>query len=348
MINVSLLSYGMSGEIFHAPLVNAHPQFRLKTILERRPERSKMRYPDVQIARNLDEIAEDPEIELVVVNTPNPTHYAFARKMLESGKHVVVEKPFTNTAAEAHELILLARQKGRMLTVFQNRRWDGDFMTVKKIVERRLLGELVEFESHYDRYRPVVEKTWKEEEGPGSGTLYNLGSHMIDQALVLFGRPLSVTADLRIQREGVRVPDSYEAILDYGLLKVTLKSGYLVREEGPRYLLHGRNGSFIKYGIDPQEQALKEGGIPGSPGWGIEDKKDWGLLNTQIGDLHFQGKIETVPGNYLSFYDSLYESLRHGKEPAVKPEESALGIEVIEAAIESSRKKQAIMLHIPV
>jgi scyllo-inositol 2-dehydrogenase (NADP+) len=333
MINTAILSYGMSGEIFHAPLLNAHPGFNLKMVLERRTDRSQARYGHVKVVRSLEEVANE-DIELVIVNTPNSTHFEFAKTMLEAGKHVVVEKPFTTTYAEARELIGIARKFDRLLTVFQNRRWDGDFLTVKKIVEGKLLGELVEFEAHYDRYRPFVEEnTWKEADAPGSGLLYNLGSHMIDQVLVLFGLPDSIKTDTRILRKGGKVVDKYEIHLEYGHMKALTKSSYLVREQGPRYVLHGHKGSFLKYGIDPQEQALKDGKMPGGPEWGVEQEKDWGLLNTQIGDIHFCGRIETLPGNYLAFYDNLYGAIRSGEELAVKPEEAAQVIKMIEEGL---------------
>jgi scyllo-inositol 2-dehydrogenase (NADP+) len=333
MINTALLSFGMSGEIFHAPLLDAHSGFTLKTILERKSDKSKAKYPDVNVTRSADNIAADTDIELVIVNTPNSTHFEFAKTMLEAGKHVVVEKPFTNTFAEAQALIKIANKNNRLLTVFQNRRWDGDFMTMRKVVEEQLLGELVVFEAHYDRYRPHIEKeTWKEEEGPGSGLLYNLGSHMIDQAIVLFGAPNSISAEARIIRKGGKVVDKYELFMDYGPMKATIKSSYLVREQGPRYILHGLEGSFVKYGIDPQEQDLKDGKKPGTTGWGVEHENDWGLLNTQIKGFHFRGKIETVPGNYLAFYDNLHRAIRFGKELAVKPEEAAMVIKMIEEA----------------
>jgi scyllo-inositol 2-dehydrogenase (NADP+) len=333
MINTALLSFGMSGEIFHAPLLNAHPHFIMTCVLERTSNRSKMKYPQVNVVRNVDDVAKNSDIELVIVNTPNSTHYEFAKLMLESGKHVVVEKPFTNTYAEALDLIEIAKKNNRILTVFQNRRWDGDFLTVKKVVEEGLLGDIVEFEARYDRYRPYIEEqNWKEETGPGAGLLYNLGSHMIDQAMVLFGQPKSISTDVRVQRKGGRVVDFYVVTLDYGSMSAVVKSSYLVREPGPRYLIHGHNGSFIKYGIDPQEQALKEGGIPGGLGWGTEAEKDWGLLNTQLSGMHFYGKLETIPGNYLAFYDNVHDAIRHGKELAVKPEEAAEVIKVIEKA----------------
>ncbi len=333
MINTALLSYGMSGEVFHAPLLHVHSEFRLKSILERNSGRSVIKYPYVQIEKDVHSIAYDPDIELVIINTPNVTHFPFAKMMIEAGKHVVLEKPMTTTFAEAQELIKLAKQHRRILTVFQNRRWDGDFLTVKKIVESNVLGDLVEFEARYDRYRPYIEEnTWKENNDPGSGLLYNLGSHMIDQALVLFGEPQAVHTDCRIQRKGGKVIDFYNIFLDYKKLRVSLKSSYLVRQHGPRYVLHGHKGSFIKYGIDPQEQDLKDNLQPDGLNWGVEDPKNWGELNTEINGLHYQGKVETVPGNYLAFYDNLYQAVKNGKELAVKPEEAARVVQLIENA----------------
>lgn len=333
MIKTAILSFGMSGEIFHAPLLDAHPQFNLATVLERKTNKSKGKYPNVKVVQQIQEIVEDGEIELVVVNTPNSTHFEFCKMMLEAGKHVVVEKPFTNTFAEAQALIKIAAQHERILTVFQNRRWDGDFLTLKKVVDDQLLGDLVEYEAHYDRYRPFIETdTWKEDDGPGSGLLYNLGSHMIDQAVVLFGKPNAIRSETKIQRKGGKVVDSYEISMDYGSLKAIVKSSYLVREPGPRYILHGHKGSFIKYGIDPQEQALKDGKKPGGMDWGVESESNWGVLNTDIGGLHYHGKIETLHGNYSAFYDNLFEAIRKGKELAVKAEEAAMVIKIIEEA----------------
>ena len=283
------------------------------------------------------------------MSRPTPTtttrHYNLAKTALEAGKDVVVEKPFTLTSKEADKLIQLARNKGLLLTVFQNRRWDGDFLTVKSIIEKGLVGRLTEFESHFDRYRNFInDDTWKEDPESGSGTLYNLGSHMIDQALVLFGMPEGVSADVRILRSGGKVDDSFDLRLEYAKVRVTVRGGYLVREPGPRYILHGTEGSFLKWGIDPQEEALKAGKKPGGEDWGVEHTGNYGLLNTKIDGLHFRGRIETIPGNYLAYYDNIFRVIRYGDSPAVPAQEAANVIRVIEAAYRSAREKRVIEL----
>lgn len=342
-IQTALLSYGMSGLVFHAPHLAAHSGFSIRKILKRKSGEPIARYPETEIVQSMDAILNDPAIELVFVNTPNETHFDFATKALEAGKHVVVEKPVTVTADEAEKLIALAKKKNKLLTVFQNRRWDGDFLTIKKVLDEKLLGKVVEYEAHYDRYRNYVEKnTWKEEAGPGVSILYNLGSHMIDQVLVLFGMPNSVDARMGIQRPGGKVDDFYDIRMEYADHLVILKSSYLVREAGPRYTIHGVNGSFVKYGLDTQEQALKEGKIPGSPNWGTEDKKFWGKLNTEFQSKHREEIIESLPGNYSLFYENLHDAIRNNKPLAVKPEESMQGLIVIEAAIESNKTKRAV------
>lgn len=344
-INVALSAYGMSGEIFHAPLLTSHPGFKLTKVAERKTNKSSSAYPLVEVVRTFDALLADPAIELIVVNTPNSLHYEQASKALAAGKHVVVEKPFTVTSQEAKELIALAAQHNKVLSVFQNRRWDGDFLTVKQVIDNKLLGQLVDFEAHYDRFRNYVEAdTWKEETGPGSGILYNLGSHMIDQALMLFGMPNSVTADIRVQRPGGKIDDSYDIRMNYDDLRVTLKSSYLVREPGPRYILHGTDGTFIKYGIDPQEDALKAGRKPTEKNWGTDAKPFWGIINTQFNNLHLTGQIETLPGDYLQYYENVYQAITANKPLAVQAHESKQGIRIIEAALESSRTKQTIVL----
>jgi len=344
-IVIGLASFGMSGKVFHAPLIMCHPSFSLKSIVERSKNEAKSIYPSVHIARSFDELLHDEEIELVIVNTPDHTHAEYAHKALMAGKHVVVEKPFTLHAGEGEDLLNVAIRKNLLLTVFQNRRWDGDFLTVQKLVKNELLGRLVEYEARYDRYRNFIQpNTWKEEPSTGTGTLYNLGSHLIDQALVLFGMPKAVTADIRILRTDGKVDDFFEVILHYSNLRVALKASYLVREPGPRYSLHGTHGSFLKYGSDPQEEALKQGRMPTEPGWGKEPEEYWGIQNTDRQGLLYRGKIETIPGNYLAFYDNIYEVLALGNELAVKPEEAIAVIKVIEAAFESNKANKMIKL----
>lgn len=344
-ISTALLAYGMSGEVFHAPLIKAHEGFKLSKILERQSNRSRQRYPDVEIVRSINDILNDKSIELVVVNTPHETHFALASLVLDAGKHAIVEKPFTTTVSEAMRLQEMARQNGVTVSVFHNRRWDGDFLTVQKIVQAGLLGQLVEFEAHYDRYRPSVDSsTWKELPGPGSGILYNLGAHLIDQALVLFGTPREVNAKLNIQRPGGKADDFYDIRMMYDGLHVILKSSYLVREPGPRYTLHGVNGSFVKYGIDPQEEALKNGAVPTGAAWGREPEAAWGLLNTQVSGLHLTGRIETETGNYLQFYQNMFEAIRQQKPLAVTATQAMETIRIIEACIESNASRATVVL----
>ncbi|MBT1701753.1 oxidoreductase [Chryseosolibacter indicus] len=340
-LSTALLSYGMSGEIFHAPLLNTHPGFSISAVYQRNA--SKQYIPGLNVVHSLEQILQDPTIDLVIVNTPNHTHFQFASEALKAGKHVIVEKPFTVSVSEADKLIMLAQKQGKLLSVFQNRRWDGDFLTVQRILQDKMLGRVVEFEAHYDRYRNYIEpNTWKEEEAPGTGILYNLGSHMLDQVIVLFGMPAYVDARIGTQRTGGKVDDYYDIRLEYSSLNVIVKSSYLVREPVPRYTIHGTKGSFIKYGIDPQEQDLKEKKVPGSEGWGKEDRRWWGKINTEYGDIRIEGDFETVPGNYLAFYDNIFEAIRSGVPLMVKPEQARGVIYLIECCIESSKTRKAI------
>lgn len=345
-INVALAAYGMSGTVFHAPLITSHPGLKLKKVLERSgSERSKERYPDIKVVKDFRDILNDEEIELVIINTPEHTHYSLGKDALSAGKHVVIEKAFTTTAVEAQNLIDLAKEKGKTLSVFQNSRFHGDFLTIKEIVNNKLLGKLVEMEVHYDRFRNFIrQSTWKEDPKTGAGNLYNLGSHIIDQVLVLFGMPISVYGDIRIQRPGGKVDDNFEMIMNYEHLKVTLKSSYLVREPGPRYVLHGTEGSFVKYGADPQEAFLQAGKSPLLPAFGVEAEEHWGKLNTQVGSLHFQGKIETLKGCYLKFYDNIYNAIVDNEELLVKPEQAMQTIQIIEAAKKSNEKGSIVSL----
>lgn len=347
-INTALASFGMSGLVFHGPLLTANSSFHLSAILERTKNEAVKKYPGVSVFRNYEELCRDDGIELIVVNTPDHLHYEMARLALEHGKHVVVEKPFTQSFAQARGLIDLARKNNLILSVFQNRRWDGDFMTVKEVIEKGLLGRLVFFESHFDRYRNFIQEgTWKEESSSGSGILFNLGSHMIDQALDLFGTPLSVFADLRTMRSGGQVDDSYDIWMEYPDVQVKLCSSYLVREPGPRYILHGTEGSFLKWGIDPQEEALKAGILPKDDAWGEEAQGEWGLLHTSINGKAVRERYKTIPGNYNIYYNNIYQAIRAGQPLAVTAEQAALVVRVIEACMDSSRLRRVIPISFP-
>ncbi|MFH0756265.1 MAG: Gfo/Idh/MocA family oxidoreductase [Bacteroidota bacterium] len=253
ILNAAICSYGMSGLVFHGPLLEAHPGFKITKILERRKRESEGKHLKAMIVKEYDEILEDRDIQLVVVNTPDHLHFEMAAAAIRAGKHVVVEKPFTLRADDASKLISMARNKGVILTVFQNRRWDGDFMTVKEIIGSGKLGRLVDFESHFDRYRLEIQESWKDQ-STGTGTLYNLGSHLVDQALHLFGMPGRLYCESRLLRDGAKTDDSFDLLLHYPGFKCMLRSSYLVREPGPRFILHGTAGSYLKWGIDPQEK----------------------------------------------------------------------------------------------
>jgi len=342
-IAVGLASFGMSGRVFHAPLLSQHKNFSITRVVRRSGDDAIPEYPDALVSRSYDELLRDEDVDLIIVNTPDRFHHSMAKLALEAGKHVVVEKPFTQTHEEGLELVRLAAEKHLVLTVFQNRRWDGDFLTVKKVIEEKMIGRLVEFESHFDRYRPAVQQeSWKEQAATGAGVVYNLGSHMIDQALVLFGRPDAVTAHTAVIRPGGEVDDWYDIRLHYPDVRVSLRSSYLVRELGPRYILHGTQGSFLKPGIDPQEAALTRGELPGSPGWGKEPDAQMGLLHTENKGDVFRGYVETIPGNYMAFYDSVYDAIAGGRPPAVTAREGLHVVRIIAAVQQSVAERRTI------
>jgi len=338
----------MSGSMFHAPFIRIVPELDLRFIVERTKNLSKEKYPDVRILRSFDELIATPEIALVVVNTPDVTHYEYTKKALLAGKHVVVEKPFVFKVEEGEELIRLAAEKSLLLCVFQSRRWDGDFLTVQKILQSGVLGRVVEFSSSYQRYRNFIQKdTWKENADSRVGITYNLGSHMVDQAVVLFGMPEAVYADIDILRTGGRVDDYYHIQLIYpDKLKVSLRAGYLVMEETPRYYVHGTTGSFVKYGIDPQEEQLKAGVLPAldDSKWGKEDEATWGTLHTLVNDMRYRGKVESVQGNYARFYHEVVDALRTGTPPSTAASNVIGVIRILDAAMESASQKKAIYI----
>lgn len=344
MIKVGLIGYGMAGRVFHAPVIAAVPGLQLAKVVERRGETARERYPWIEIVKDAAAVCEDGEIDLMVIATPTASHFELAEQALLAGKHVVVDKPFTVSSGQARQLIDLARTQNRLLSVFQNRRWDGDFQTVVQIVRQGVLGRLVEYESHFDRFRNTFspQRAWREQSGPGSGILFDLGSHLIDQAQVLFGLPQRLTADIRSQRQADKADDQFELVLHYDALKVTLKAALLAREPGPRFILHGTEGSFVKYGVDPQEDALKRGLSPGAAEWGAEPETHWGILNTQIGGLHVRGKVETVAGDYRAYYANIQQAIAGQAALTVTPEQAQNTIRLIELARQSHAEQRTV------
>lgn len=337
-INTAVIAFGLSGRAFHAPFLAINPAFRLQKVVERHASESVKIYPQVQVCRTLEEVLEDKAIELVVITTPNTYHHSMAKQALEAGKHVVLEKPFTVTTAEGRDLINLAKEKNKMLTVFQSRRWDGDFLTLQGLLKENALGTLVEFESHYDRYRPFLKGSWKEEPEAGGGILYDLAPHLVDQALVLFGLPRAVFADIRRQRPSSKIDDAFDLLLYYDKVKVNLRAGMVARIQRPRFLVKGTEGSYIKYGMDPQEALLRAGKAPIGEEWGLENEEDWGTLYTSRNGLTFKGKTATIAGNYGGFYHNIAAHLRKGEPLAVKPEQALQVMEVIELARKSAEE----------
>jgi scyllo-inositol 2-dehydrogenase (NADP+) len=340
-VRVAISSYGMSGIVFHGPLLKAHPGFRISKILERNRNDSEGRHPEAELVRNFEAILEDPEIELVVVNTPDHHHFEMATLALEAGKHVVVEKPVTLHSGDADRLTELAASRKRVLSVFQNRRWDGDFLTVREVIRTGRLGRLVSFESHFDRYRKEIKDSWKDQSN-GTGTLYNLGAHLVDQALVLFGLPGRLFCDVRMLRDGAKTDDSFDLFLHYDDCKCLLRSSYLVREPGPRFILHGTEGSFTVWGTDPQEEALKNGKLPGSPGWGTDAETSWGTIHTTEGGQEVKGSVTLIAGNYMAYYDNVFHAIRGNESLEVTPGQAKSVIRVIEAAYRSGRDGRVI------
>ncbi len=345
-INTGLIGYGMAGRIFHAPFLNIVPGFNLAKICTNNPDSIKLakeRYPQTTIVNTPEDIINDNSIDLVFVLTPNETHYELAKKAILAKKHVIVDKPFTATVAQADELIELAKQSGKILTVYQNRRYASDYKTVKKLLETGILGRLVEFTSCFDRYVPHLRpKKWKEEPREACGVLYDLGSHLIDQTLQLFGMPLEVTANIRYQRENTLIDDYFMLSLQYPEMTVYLHSGMLVKVPGPVFLIHGTNGSFVKYGLDVQEGRLDEGRIPVGKDWGKEPQSMWGTLSGYINGLPATMTIESENGNYTDFFVNLREAIYGNELPDVNPIDSRNVIKIIELAFQSSREKRTI------
>ena len=345
-INTALCSFGMSGWVFHAPFLEVHPGFNLSAVWERTKKLAQAKYPSVKSYNTLEALLEDKAIELVIVNTPNYTHHEFAKLALLAGKHVVVEKPFTVSSDQGKELIEIAKKKDRKLSVYQNRRYDSDYKTVRRIVHERWLGEMVEAEFHFDRYKEELSpKQHKEVPGPGTGSLYDLGSHLIDQALQLFGDPSELFADIQAMRPISKVDDYFELLLYYPRFRVRVKSSYQVREALPGYFLHGSKGSFIKPKTDVQEAMLQEGKLPGGPDWGKEPDTEKGLLHTEKDGRIIREYVPSFQGNYIEYYDGIYEAIRNNKPVPVSAEDGLKVVRVIENAYESNSKKKIIPFH---
>jgi scyllo-inositol 2-dehydrogenase (NADP+) len=345
MVRVGLIGFGLAGQAFHAPVIRGVQGMELACVLERRGSRSREKYPNVKVARTIDELLSDPTIQLCVIATPNDSHFDLARTCLLAGRDVVVDKPFAPTLVESEQLVQLAKQCGRLITVYQDRRWDSDFRTVQKIVESGALGKVVEYECRYDRFRLEPKaNAWRERaDQPGAGVLFDLGPHVIDQALMLFGEPTAITASAFCQRETSRVDDSFDICMEYSGLRAMARARIIAFQPGPHFLIHGTKGSFVKYGMDPQEARLRGENVPDGLDWGVawgeEAKEAWGTLS-------LVGKpSETVPterGDYRGFYENVRDAIEKNWPLAVTPEQALRTMRAIILAHKSSRERRTV------
>lgn len=344
MIEVGLIGYGLAGRAFHAPVIRAVPGLHLAAILYRTGNEAAEKYADVQIVRKIEELLSIREIRVVVVATPNDTHFALAKQCLAVGRDVVVDKPFTTALEEAQALVKFAKEAGRLITVYQNRRYDGDFQAIRKLVAEGSLGRIVRFETNYDRFRPQLKPgAWRETTRAGSGILFDIAPHLIDHALVLFGLPEAVTADIRIEREGALADDAFDIMFHYsGGMRAVLRSSILAAVPRPRFVLLGTQGSFVKQTFDPQENNLRQGTIPPNGPWGAEPEENWGVLTVPDGDKFAQRRIPSANCDFRDYYANLRDMLLGKAEIAVTPEWCLNVMRLLEMARESSQRGRTI------
>jgi len=333
-IKTAIIGFGSVAEKMHVPLIQVCPDLRLVASVERHTNRCEESYPGVTTYRSLDELLDADAADLIVITTPNEFHYPMAKQCLEAGKHVVVDKPVTIYSHEAEELHRLAEKKGLICSVFHNRRFDGDFMTLQKLISSGDLGELVYLESHFDRFRPDVSENWREKDVPGNGITFDLGSHLIDQVVLLFGMPNWIQADIRKQRSGAVADDYFDIILDYGSLKARVTAGVLVNVSTPKFLLLGKKGSYQKFGLDVQEAAFKAGQKPTGADWGQETEEKWGKIffNEEV------KPYETVPGDYRIVYQNVADAILKGEPLKVTIPQTISVLKIIEASFVSAKR----------
>jgi scyllo-inositol 2-dehydrogenase (NADP+) len=333
-LNIGLMGYGFAGAVFHAPVIEHCGRATVAAIATGQPERAHADYPHAKVVADLDALLALDEIDCVVIATPNDTHFDLARRTLEAGKHVVVDKPVTLTAADAHTLANIALARGKLFVPFHNRRWDGDFLSVRDLLASEVLGRVTQFESHFDRFRPDVRPRWREEASRGGGLLFDLGPHLIDQALALFGPPQTVSATVRAHRDAATAPDYVHIQLGYEHAEVILHASALTALVAPRFTIHGTRGSYVKYGLDTQEDQLKAGLRPGDAGFGADNTT--GKLRVLQGDTEVDREEPTRNGNYAGFYIALAEAIQDGVKFPVTPQDAVDVMTIIELAARSS------------
>ncbi|WP_447841177.1 oxidoreductase [Enterobacter ludwigii] len=341
-IRVGLIGYGYASKTFHAPLIAGTPGMALAAVSSSDATKVHADWPSVPVVSEPKHLFNDPNIDLIVIPTPNDTHFPLAKAALEAGKHVIVDKPFTVTLSQARELDALAKSFGRVLSVFHNRRWDSDFLTVKALLNEGTLGEILFFESHFDRFRPLVRNRWREQAGPGSGIWYDLAPHLLDQAVNLFGLPVSMTVDLAQLRPGAQTTDYFHAVLSYPQRRIVLHGTMVAAAESARYILHGTRGSFVKFGLDPQEERLKNGERLPQEDWGY-DMRD-GVVTRVEGEERVEETLLTIPGNYPAYYAAIRDALNGTGDNPVPASQAIQIMELIELGIESAKHRATLCL----
>ncbi|WP_435989355.1 oxidoreductase [Rossellomorea sp. LjRoot5] len=343
-IKVGLAGYGFSGQSFHRPLLSHLEEFHIEAVMSSNEEKVVNDLEGTIVVPSLEDLLQE-DIELVVITTPNHLHYSMIKQSLLAGKHVIVEKPFVTNSRDGKELLALAKEKGLHLSVFHNRRWDADFLTIQQLLKEETLGQIFTYEAHFDRFRPTIKDRWKENKIEGGGVLYDLGSHLLDQALTLFGAPEWVQADVFPQRNPDKAEDYFLITLGYDVLRVQLYSRSIVLDPGPRYQVHGLKGSFVKHGMDRQEDDLKAGKNPVSEQWGVEDEENWGVLTTISGEEVTSEVIPSEKGDYTQFYLGVYGAVRENSSLPVDPEDALQVITIIEACKESAATGRVINMN---
>lgn len=340
-LNVALAGFGYVGQTFHAPLIASVDGLSLHTIVSSRPDDVRADWPEARVVPDLTQALADPAIHLVVLATPNDLHAPQAHAALAAGKHVVIDKPFTVTVREAEMLAAEAERTGLLLSAFHNRRWDSDFLTLRSLIANDTLGEIVAFESHFDRFRPNIRNRWRERAGPGSGLWIDLGPHLLDQVLQLFGPPVGIRLDLAIQREGAETDDYFHAVLRYEGWRAIVHGAALVAAHDLRFAVHGRRGSFMKNGLDTQEEAFKARRVPGDAGWG-EDPRS-GTLTLADGDAFETRVVEGIPGNWREYYVQVRDAITGVGRNPVTPAEAVAVMRLIEMGVESDRTRREVL-----
>lgn len=344
-ISTGICSYGMSGKLFHAPFIEAHPGYELSAIVERHNNDSKERYPHAKLYRSVEKLCADNDLQLIVVNTPTHLHFEHAKMVLQAGKNMVIEKPFAINVKDAEEITALAQKNKLFISVYQNRRYDGDFRAVKEVIQNELLGEIREVEIRYDRYRPNFGgKQHKEGNMPGAGNLFDLSPHLVDQAIQLFGFPHAIFADLIKMRDDVAVPDYFELLFYYDRLRIRLKASVIARESTYAYVLHGMKGTYLQQRSDMQEQQLLAGVKPSLENWCPAPASPDGLLHTEINGEVIRKETTSAPGNYMGYYDDVYKALTGDGANPVPATDGIMNTRIIDAALESMNEKKVVSL----